>query len=96
MRNTFTEFLNRIDDIIVFLTGSRTYTRYRKVQLQGLKKLLSNKQIEVEFSEQAIDWLGEHGYDPDYGARPLKRLIQRELQNASDKIARRIGCSRER
>jgi len=50
-----------------------------KIQLQGLKNLVAQSGINVEFSDYAIDYLAEHGYDPQFGARPLKRLIQKEI-----------------
>ena len=50
-----------------------------KIQLQGLKNLVAQSGINVEFSNYAIDYLAEHGYDPQFGARPLKRLIQKEI-----------------
>jgi len=52
-----------------------------KIQLQGLKNLVAQSGINVEFSDYAIDYLAEHGYDPQFGARPLKRLIQKEIVN---------------
>ena len=52
-----------------------------KIQLQGLKNLVAQSGINVEFSNYAIDYLAEHGYDPQFGARPLKRLIQKEIVN---------------
>ena len=52
-----------------------------KIQLQGLKNLVAQSGINLEFSDYAIDYLAEHGYDPQFGARPLKRLIQKEIVN---------------
>lgn len=56
-----------------------------KIQLQGLKNLVAQSGIKVEFSDYAIDYLAEHGYDPQFGARPLKRLIQKEIVNQLSK-----------
>jgi len=56
-----------------------------KIQLQGLKNLVAQSGINVEFSDYAIDYLAEHGYDPQFGARPLKRLIQKEIVNQLSK-----------
>jgi ATP-dependent Clp protease ATP-binding subunit ClpB len=56
-----------------------------KIQLQGLKNLVAQSGINVEFSNYAIDYLAEHGYDPQFGARPLKRLIQKEIVNQLSK-----------
>ncbi|MCB9058635.1 MAG: ATP-dependent chaperone ClpB [Calditrichae bacterium] len=82
------EFLNRIDDIIVFHPLSRQHIReIVKLQFKYVQKILLQKQIEAEISENALDFLMENGYDPAYGARPLKRLIQKQL---IDHIAREI------
>lgn len=56
-----------------------------KIQLQGLKNLVAQSGINLEFSDYAIDYLAEHGYDPQFGARPLKRLIQKEIVNQLSK-----------
>jgi len=56
-----------------------------KIQLQGLTNLVAESGITVEFSDYAIDYLAEHGYDPQFGARPLKRLIQKEIVNQLSK-----------
>ena len=56
-----------------------------KIQLQGLKNLVAQSGINVEFSNYAIDYLAEHGYDPQFGARPLKRLIQKAIANQLSK-----------
>ncbi len=77
------EFLNRIDEIVVFHSLSRDQIREIVVkQLEHVIRLLLNRDIHLKFSESAIDHLSEVGYDPDFGARPLKRAIQRELQDA--------------
>ena len=76
------EFLNRLDDILLFhrLTRSQM-TAIVDIQLERLKNLLANRKINLEVDTAARAWLGDAGYDPVYGARPLKRVIQRELQN---------------
>jgi ATP-dependent Clp protease ATP-binding subunit ClpB len=51
------------------------------IQLEHLRKLLADRDIAIEIDDQALAWLGDAGYDPVYGARPLKRVIQRNLQN---------------
>ena len=51
------------------------------VQFEGLKKILQNQGVEITATNQALDWLSEIGYDPQFGARPLKRAIQREVLN---------------
>lgn len=76
------EFLNRIDEILCFNRLSReNMTEIVGVQLNYLKKLLSEKKITLELDNQAYEWLGNKGYDPAFGARPLKRVIQKNLQN---------------
>jgi ATP-dependent Clp protease ATP-binding subunit ClpB len=71
------EFLNRVDDVVVFSRLSRSDIRQIVgIQFAYLKKRLEDRKISVELTDAATDWLTEHGYDPAYGARPLKRLIQ--------------------
>ncbi len=80
------EFLNRIDEIIMFQPLLKNEIRgIIKIQLQGLKNLVAESGITIEFSDYAIDYLAEHGYDPQFGARPLKRLIQKEIVNQLSK-----------
>jgi ATP-dependent Clp protease ATP-binding subunit ClpB len=76
------EFLNRLDEIVLFhrLTR-RNMTGIVAIQLQRLQTLLADRKLELQLDERAKEWLAEAGYDPVYGARPLKRVIQRELQN---------------
>ncbi|GBD26305.1 Chaperone protein ClpB 1 [bacterium HR30] len=82
------EFLNRIDDIVVFHSLTRDQIKQIvRIQLERLRKRLSERKIELELSEAAIQHFAEAGYDPVYGARPLKRLLQRELETA---LARQI------
>ena len=76
------EFLNRLDEILLFRRLSRDdMTGIVEIQLRHLKKLLADRKITLELDEAAKAWLADRGYDPVYGARPLKRVIQRELQN---------------
>jgi ATP-dependent Clp protease ATP-binding subunit ClpB len=76
------EFLNRIDDIIVFHRLGREHLgKIVRIQLGRLHTLLGNQRLKLDLSERAIDLLCEEGYDPAYGARPLKRAIQRLLQD---------------
>ena len=87
------EFLNRLDEILLFRRLSRgNMTAIVKVQLQHLRNLLVDRKITLELTQAALDWLGDAGYDPVYGARPLKRVIQRTLQNplAQDILAGKI------
>ncbi|MGD9738336.1 MAG: ATP-dependent chaperone ClpB [Bauldia sp.] len=82
------EFLNRLDDIILFHRLKRhDMARIVEIQLQRLQKLLGERKITLELDETAKTWLAQKGYDPVYGARPLKRVIQREVQDPlADKI----------
>jgi ATP-dependent Clp protease ATP-binding subunit ClpB len=74
------EFLNRVDDIVVFHALTKEHIRkIVDVQLKRLSKRLEEKHITVELTEAARDLLAEQGYDPTYGARPLKRVIQRKV-----------------
>jgi ATP-dependent Clp protease ATP-binding subunit ClpB len=76
------EFLNRLDEILLFRRLSREdMVGIVDIQLAQLQKLLSERKITLEIDAEAKKWLAETGYDPVYGARPLKRVIQRELQN---------------
>jgi ATP-dependent Clp protease ATP-binding subunit ClpB len=76
------EFLNRLDEIILFHRLSRgNMTGIVDIQLRRLQSLLADRKLEIELDMKAKEWLAEAGYDPVYGARPLKRVIQRELQN---------------
>jgi ATP-dependent Clp protease ATP-binding subunit ClpB len=76
------EFLNRVDEIILFHRLKReNMGSIVDIQMQRLSKLLEERKIEIKLDAKARDWLAEHGYDPAYGARPLKRVIQRSLQN---------------
>src|SRR5665213_1621828 len=76
------EFLNRLDEILIFRRLSRAdMESIVAIQLRSLEKLLVDRKIKLEIDANARQWLAEAGYDPVYGARPLKRVIQRELQN---------------
>jgi ATP-dependent Clp protease ATP-binding subunit ClpB len=76
------EFLNRVDDIILFHTLSRNELRQIVgIQLKRIHYLLADQKINIELTGKAQDHLAEAGYDPVYGARPLKRAIQRQLEN---------------
>jgi ATP-dependent Clp protease ATP-binding subunit ClpB len=86
------EFLNRIDDIIVFHRLDRSHMgAIVDIQLKRLEKLLAERDISLKLTPKAREWLALEGYDPAYGARPLKRVIQRELQ---DKLAEEILSGR--
>ncbi len=82
------EFLNRIDEIILFKRlGREQMSEIVKIQLQRVEKLLEGRRMAIALDSAASHWLGERGYDPVYGARPLKRVIQKEL---IDPIARKL------
>ena len=76
------EFLNRLDEIILF---HRLFPEHMggivDIQLGRLHKLLADRNIGIDLDQAAKDWLAEKGYDPVYGARPLKRAVQRHLQD---------------
>jgi ATP-dependent Clp protease ATP-binding subunit ClpB len=76
------EFLNRLDEIITFRRLARDDMKtIVDIQLKRLRQLLADRKIGLELDQTALDWLANEGYDPVYGARPLKRVIQRSLQN---------------
>jgi ATP-dependent Clp protease ATP-binding subunit ClpB len=76
------EFLNRLDDIILFTSLSQDdLTRIVAIQLRRLERLLRERRLSLEVTNDAKLYLAERGYDPVYGARPLKRALQRELQD---------------
>ena len=80
------ELLNRIDEIIMFQPLMRNEIKgIIHIQLEALKKLVAKNGIQMEFSDYALDYLAEFGYDPQFGARPLKRLIQKEIINPLSK-----------
>ncbi len=82
------EFLNRIDEVILFHRLRRQdMGQIVEIQLQRLERLLADRKITLDLDGEAIDWLANKGYDPAYGARPLKRVIQKELQ---DPLAEKI------
>ena len=75
------EFLNRVDEIVVFHPLSKVQLRaIVDIQLERLRKRLAERKIEIELTDKARDYFAEKGYDPVYGARPLRRMIQRELE----------------
>jgi ATP-dependent Clp protease ATP-binding subunit ClpB len=76
------EFLNRIDEIVIFSNLTREdLAHIVAIQLGRLRRLLAERKIDLHLSERARRWLADKGFDPVYGARPLKRVIQRELQD---------------
>ena len=80
------EFLNRVDEIIMFQPLLKEEIKgIIRIQLENLRKLLANNGIELQFSDYALEFLAENGFDPQFGARPLKRLIQKEVVNQLSK-----------
>jgi ATP-dependent Clp protease ATP-binding subunit ClpB len=76
------EFLNRLDEVILFHRLTRAdMDRIVDIQMTRLDHLLADRKIVLELDDKARHWLGNAGYDPVYGARPLKRVIQRRLQD---------------
>jgi ATP-dependent Clp protease ATP-binding subunit ClpB len=76
------EFLNRVDDIVIFHRLTPDHLRQIvDIQVGGLERRLAERKISIELTDKAREWLADRGFDPAYGARPLKRLIQREIQD---------------
>lgn len=89
MKATFKpEFLNRLDDVVTFDPLKKDQIRnIVKIQLESLRRRLMERKIDLQVDDAVLDYLADVGYDPDYGARPLKRAIQEHVQN---ELARRI------
>ena len=80
------EFLNRVDEIILFQPlMKKEIKQIIQIQLDGLKNLVAKNGIQLEFSDYLLEFLAENGFDPQFGARPLKRLIQKEIVNQLSK-----------
>ena len=80
------EFLNRVDEIIMFQPLLKKEIRsIVNIQLNSLKKLVAQSGVRLVFTDYAVDFLAEQGFDPQFGARPLKRLIQKEIVNQLSK-----------
>jgi len=80
------EFLNRVDEIIMFQPLlKKEIVGIVKIQLDNLKRLVGQSGIQLQFSDYALEYLAEQGFDPQFGARPLKRLIQKEIVNQLSK-----------
>ena len=82
------EFLNRIDEMILFHRLDKAHMHdIVRIQLKGLEKLMADREMTLSIDDAALNYLADKGYDPAYGARPLKRVIQKRLV---DEIARKI------
>ena len=80
------EFINRIDEMIVFNSLSESViAKIVKIQVEELNKILVDKEIKLEISKYAVEYLSKKGYEPQYGARPIKRLVQKEILNGLSK-----------
>jgi ATP-dependent Clp protease ATP-binding subunit ClpB len=80
------EFLNRIDEVIMFTPLSRDeLSEIVTLQFHQLQEQLKEMDIDLDASPEALDWLGQLGYDPQFGARPLKRVIQKRILNELSK-----------
>ncbi len=80
------EFLNRIDEILMFKPLSREEVKkIVKIQLNNVAKMLKEQNINIEFTDKVIDYLADKGFDPEFGARPIKRVIQRDILNELSK-----------
>jgi ATP-dependent Clp protease ATP-binding subunit ClpB len=76
------EFINRLDEIVVFRALDKTQIRaIARIQIEYLARRLAERQLKLELSDKALDLLANIGFDPVYGARPLKRAIQQQLEN---------------
>jgi ATP-dependent Clp protease ATP-binding subunit ClpB len=74
------EFLNRIDETIMFTPlNEEEIKQIVRIQIKGIEHLLENNEITLNLTEKAVDWIAKRGYDPQFGARPVKRIIQRTL-----------------
>jgi len=81
------EFLNRIDEIIMFNPLTRSeIVQIVGLQLKNVKQLLAKNNVSLNVSDKAVELIATEGYDPQFGARPLKRLIQREILNELSKM----------
>ena len=91
------EFLNRIDEVIMFQPLMKKEIKgIIKIQLDQLKQLVAQSGINLQFSDYALDYLAENGYDPQFGARPLKRLIQKEIVNQLSKKILSAGIDKSK
>ena len=91
------EFLNRIDDIIMFLPLTKPQIRdVVRLQVNTISKLLKDIEVGMTVSDSALDFIAEAGFDPEFGARPVKRVLQRELLNELSKklIAQEVDKAR--
>jgi ATP-dependent Clp protease ATP-binding subunit ClpB len=80
------EFINRIDEVILFTPlNKKDVEEIVALQLKALKKLLQKNEVSLDYTPEAVQWIATRGFDPQYGARPLKRVIQRDVMNLLSK-----------
>jgi ATP-dependent Clp protease ATP-binding subunit ClpB len=80
------EFLNRIDDVMMFTPLSRENVReIVNIQFKSLQQIMAEQGMEISATDEALDWLSQLGYDPQFGARPLKRVMQKRILNELSK-----------
>jgi ATP-dependent Clp protease ATP-binding subunit ClpB len=92
------EFLNRIDEVIMFEPLTRdNVTEIVRIQFNQIQKQLAEQQITINITQEAVEWLSELGYDPQFGARPVKRVIQKQILNELSKqiLAGKINRDKE-
>jgi ATP-dependent Clp protease ATP-binding subunit ClpB len=92
------EFLNRIDEVIMFEPLTRdNVTEIVKIQFKQIQKHLLEQQVNIRITDEAVNWLAELGYDPQFGARPVKRVIQKQVLNELSKqiLAGKINKEKE-
>jgi ATP-dependent Clp protease ATP-binding subunit ClpB len=92
------EFLNRIDEVIMFEPLNRdNVTEIVKIQFKQIQKHLLEQQVNIRITDEAVNWLAELGYDPQFGARPVKRVIQKQVLNELSKqiLAGKINKEKE-
>jgi ATP-dependent Clp protease ATP-binding subunit ClpB len=81
------EFLNRIDDVIMFSPLTENdIAQIVRIQMNGVNKLLADSEFKLQITDKAIDWISEKGFNPQYGARPVKRIIQKYVLNELSKL----------
>jgi ATP-dependent Clp protease ATP-binding subunit ClpB len=95
LKNTIRpEFLNRIDETVIFSPLTRDeIAEVVKIQMRGVNKALKDQGLEIILDDDVLDWIAELGYEPEFGARPVKRVIQKEILNklATDLISGKVG-----
>ncbi len=80
------EFLNRIDDIVMFTPLSESdISQIVRIQLNGINKLLAENGFQLDITDEAVNWIAKKGYNPQYGARPVKRVFQKQVLNELSK-----------